>query len=67
MAYRPISEDPSVPAGAMVNAEVVVTQYFTPDGRLANRVFYDGEVPLSQVLGLLELAKAQLIARCGPR
>lgn len=48
----------------MVSAEVVVTHYFTPDGQLRRRCFYDGDVSLSTVLGLLELAKADLIARC---
>jgi hypothetical protein len=64
LAYRPITEDPEVPDGSIVNAEIVVTQYFTPDGFLQRRCFYDGAVPLSTVLGLLELAKADIIARC---
>lgn len=64
MAYVPIDEDPAVPAGSIFSAEVTVTHYFTTDGRLKRRVRFEGDVPLSTVLGLLELAKADLMARC---
>ena len=55
-----------LPPGAIVNTEVVVFQYLDPsdeDCSLKYCVWYDGEVALSSVLGLLELAKRDLIDR----
>lgn len=55
-----------LPDGAIVNCEIVVHQYLAPDtGEMCYSVFYDGEIPLSQCLGLLELAKIDLVNRCG--
>lgn len=53
-----------VPEGAIVNAEVVVYQWLDPDdGSFRWNCFFDGDVPLSSVLGLLDLAKLDLVHR----
>lgn len=53
--YMPIHEDPSVPDEAILIAEVTVSQYVLPDGKLGLRTHRAGDVPLSSILGLLAL------------
>ena len=63
--YLSISDDPNVPRGSMVVAEVTVTQYAKPDGSLGLRTHYDGDLPLSSVLGLLAMGGIDIYGRCG--
>lgn len=66
MIYVPLDEDPEVPEGAVQVAEVVVTQYLDETGAMKIRTFYDGEIPLSSVLGLLAMGGIQIYQRCEP-
>lgn len=54
-----------LPEGAIVTAEVHVAGYLDPegDGTLKTVVFCEADVPLSSALGLLEIAKLDLIER----
>lgn len=63
-AYLPIDDDPNVPDGSLVVAEVTVTQYAHPDGSLGLRTHYDGDLPLSSVLGLLAMGGIDIYGRC---
>lgn len=51
MAYLSFDDDPNVPEGAVLVAEVTVSQYLRPDGSLGVRTHYDGSLPMSSVLG----------------
>lgn len=62
--YLPIHEDPSIPDGAILVAEVTVTQYALADGSLGLRTHYDGSLPLSSVLGLLAMGGIDIYGRC---
>jgi hypothetical protein len=62
-----MTHDPKVPEGAVVNCDIRVTQYITPDGDINHVITYHGEVPLSQTLGLLAMAGIDLTLRCGDR
>jgi hypothetical protein len=47
-----------IPENSLFNAHVCVDQYFDgEDGGLKFAAHYAGDVPLSQLLGLLEIAK----------
>lgn len=50
-----------LPDGAIPNGEVAVLSYLDVDGELCYAVWNDGLLPLSSYLGLLELAKNDLI------
>lgn len=59
-----MSDHRKLPDGAIVNAEVTITGYLDPeDGEMKYAVYCDADVSLSSVLGLLELAKLDLIER----
>jgi hypothetical protein len=62
--FLPIDEDANVPPGAVLVAEVTVSQYLRPDGSLGLRTFYDGDLPLSSVLGLLAMGGIDIYGRC---
>jgi hypothetical protein len=61
--YLPIDQDENVPPDSVLVAEVTVTQYATSDGRLHLRTHYDGDLPLSSVLGLLAMGAIDIYAR----
>lgn len=68
MAMMPIGltmpEFAQIPENAIVNCEIKILQWIDPEtGGLRWQCFYDGEIPLSGVLGLLELAKLDMIQR----
>lgn len=44
----------------VVNAEVQVVQYVAADGQMGHTTWYSGEVPLSQIVGLLVMAAINL-------
>lgn len=50
-----------IPADAIENAHVEVIQYLAPDGAMRYTTRYRGDVPLSMFVGLLELAKLDII------
>lgn len=47
---------PLLPDDVVVNCSVQVDQFIQPDGSVGTRVYYDGDVPRSQVVGLLCIA-----------
>ena len=47
---------PPLPSNAVVNCTVQVDQWIDQDGACRTRVYYDGHVPRSQVVGLLAIA-----------
>lgn len=51
----------SLPDGAMINAEITVTSYFNPEGKLKYGVYLGGSVNEAQAVGLMELAKRNII------
>ena len=51
----------TVPEGAVINAHVCVDQWIDEDGSLKFSVGVTGDVPLTQHLGPLELAKAAVL------
>lgn len=63
-----MSEDAreKLPEGAIVVSEVQAIGYIEPDGtgEMKLCVWYDGEVPLTSALGMLDLAKRDLILHC---
>lgn len=62
--YEPVDWSKRLPDGSIINAEVSICQYIDPETAVLKwAVFYDGEIPLSGVLGLLDLAKLDLINR----
>lgn len=61
--YVPIEEDHAVPDGSVSLGRITVDQYATPDGTLHVRTFYDGDLPLSSVLGLLALGALDIYGR----
>lgn len=55
-------DKPELPEGAIVNAHVSVVQFLDPeDGELKFGISYSGDVPLTQMLGLLELSKLEML------
>jgi hypothetical protein len=56
--------DTAVPEGSLLLTEVIVRQYMQPDGTPSFEVVYEGDSTLTQVLGLLEIAKLDLTGRC---
>jgi hypothetical protein len=53
-----------LPEGAIINAEVCVCQWIDPQtGGIRWQCYFDGDVPLSSVLGLLDLAKLDMVHR----
>lgn len=55
-----------LPAGAVVNQSLLVVSWFDTEGNLKYGVSQLGEASLSSRLGLLELAKADILADEGP-
>jgi hypothetical protein len=64
MGWLPLDQDPNVPDGIVPIAEIVVSQYMKPDGAIGIRTHYDGDLPLSSVLGLLALGGIDIYDRC---
>lgn len=57
-----MTDDDGIPDGALVNAHVEVVQYVDPgSSEIRYTTRYFGDVPLSSFIGLLELAKLDLI------
>lgn len=56
----------TLPPDAIVNAEIQICGYIDPDGsgEMSYAVWSNCDTPLSSALGLLELAKRDLIERC---
>jgi hypothetical protein len=53
-----------IPEDAIINAEVVVYQWIDAEtGEFRWNCFYEGHLPLSSLLGLLDLAKLDLVHR----
>lgn len=55
-----------LPPNAVINAEIQVCGYIDPEGEggMSYAIWADCDTPLSTSLGLLELAKRDLIERC---
>lgn len=63
MPYLPLDQDDNIPPDAVQIAEVTVTHYMTGDGSLHLRTHYDGELPLSSILGLLAMGAIDIYGR----
>ena len=60
VAHYP-SHHSEVPADAMINAHVCADQYVDDEGRLRFAVHFTGDVPMTQYVGLLEIAKSAIM------
>lgn len=57
-----VGED-SVPAGARITADIRIVQYLTSEGETAFAVAYEMDVQRSTLVGLLEIARHDLLHR----
>lgn len=52
---------PDVPEGCIINASIGIVQYVDPkSSEMKFSIAFEGNVPLTQFLGLLEIAKIQM-------
>jgi hypothetical protein len=62
--YTPVDWGDRLPDGSIINAEISVVQYLAAEtGIIVWNVFFDGDITLSTALGLLDLAKLDMINR----
>lgn len=46
-----------VPEGSMIEGYVAAVAYMTPEGRTEVRIHYEGDLRLSEMVGMCEMAK----------